>query len=34
LLVFFADMIAIFESPSMICKIILQKLSTGFTLSV
>jgi len=34
LLVFFAGMIAIFESPSMICKIILQKLSTGFILSV
>jgi hypothetical protein len=33
-LVFFAGMNVIFESPSMICKIILQKLSTGFTLSV
>jgi hypothetical protein len=33
-LVFFAGMNVIFESPSMICKIILQKLSTGFILSV
>ena len=33
-LVFFAGINVIFESPSMICKIILQKLSTRFTLSV
>jgi hypothetical protein len=34
LLVFCAGIDAIFESPSMICKIILQKFSTGFTLTM
>jgi hypothetical protein len=32
LLVFCAGMVAIFESPSMICKIILHKFSTGFNI--
>ncbi len=34
LLVLFAGMNAIFESPSMICKIILQNSSTGFSVVV
>ena len=34
LLVCFAGMNAIFEAPSMICKIILHKFSTGFTLDM
>ena len=33
LLVFLAGIIFIFESPLVICKIILQKFSTGFSVS-